>query len=303
MTTITGTAGLRIQHARSRLRFAHVGRYVIVGILSIACMLPFFWMVSASFKTIPDMAHNPPTWLPAHPTLSNYKIALGAENFGRQVINSVIYAGGSTILALVFCSAAGYAFARLKFPGKKWVFGAVLGLLMVPGQSQIIPVFVILKHIPFFGGNTILGQGGTGLLNTYGGLMLPSIATPLGIFLMRQFFLGIPTEIEDSARIDGASTFTIYTRIILPLSRPALAALTIITFQNTWNEFIWPLIITNSDTMSNMQLGLQLYESSHASTEQTLMAASVLNVLPMIVVFLFAQRYFVGGLRLTGVQG
>lgn len=275
--------------------------FLVVG--AAISMVPFFWMFSSSFKTASEMAVFPPTWLPTSPTIENYAIVLGAVGFGRQVLNSLIVAVGTVLGTLLFCSAAGFALSRMRFPGQRIIFGLILGLLMVPSESQIIPVFLIVQHIPLAGGNDILGQGGSGLLNTYFGLMMPNLATPFGIFMMRQFFLSIPKEYDESARVDGASWFTILFRIILPLSTPALAALAILSFQSSWNEFIWPLILTSRESMATMQLGLQLYAVSHSAQEQTLMAASVLNVVPIIIVFLVFQRYFVGGFNISGIKG
>lgn len=278
-------------------------RYLLLAAAAAVCVLPFFWMVTSAFKSAADMAHFPPTWLPSHLTLANFTAAFQTGDFGRQLLNSLIYAGGSTLANLVFCSLAGYAFARMTFPGQRWIFGLIIALIMVPAQSQLIPVFIILRHIPLAGGNDFLGDGGTGLLNTYAGLVMPTAATPFGILLMRQFFRGLPRDYDEAARIDGASTWVVFSRIILPLSRPAMAALGIITFQTAWNDFVWPLIITSDSSMTNLQLGLQLYQSSHDAQQQILMAASVLNVLPMIVVFLVGQRYFVGGLNVSGLKG
>ncbi|WP_405970631.1 carbohydrate ABC transporter permease [Streptomyces sp. NBC_00988] len=290
---------MRTASARSGL----TARYLLLAAAAAVCALPFFWMVSSAFKTPADMARFPPTWLPSHPTLANFTAALETGNYGRQLLNSLVYAGGSTVANLVLCSLAGYAFARMTFPGQRWIFGLVIALIMVPAQSQLIPVFVILKHIPLAGGNDLLGDGGTGLLNTYAGLVMPTAATPFGILLMRQFFRGLPRDYEEAARIDGAGTWTVFSRIILPLSRPAMAALGIITFQTAWNDFVWPLILTNDSSMTNLQLGLQLFQSSHDAQQQILMAAGVLNILPMIVVFLIGQRYFVGGLNVSGLKG
>lgn len=287
----------------STRRLGTAARYLLLAAAAAVCALPFFWMVSSAFKTAADMANFPPTWLPSHPTIANFATVLTTGDYGGQLVSSLIYAGGSTVANLVFCSLAGYAFARMNFPGQRWIFGLIIALIMVPAQSQIIPVFIILKHIPLAGGNGLLGEGGTGLLNTYAGLIMPSAATPFGILLMRQFFRSLPRDYDEAARLDGAGTWTIFTRIILPLSKPAMAALGIVTFQTAWNDFVWPLIITGDSSMTNLQLGLQLYQSSHDAQQQILMAASVLNVIPMIAVFLLGQRYFAGGLNVSGLKG
>jgi multiple sugar transport system permease protein len=285
-----------------RRRLLSTVRYLLLVVAAAVCVAPFFWMVVAALKTPREMAVFPPSWLPHHLYLHNFALAVQATNFARQIGNSLIYAGGSTIANLTFCSLAGYALARMDFPGQKWIFRLILGLIMVPAQSQIIPVFIVLRHIPLAGGNDLLGNGGSGLLNTYAGLILPTAATPFGIFLMRQFFRTLPRDYDEAARIEGASWLTVLVRIVLPLSRPALATLAVITFQSAWNDFVWPLIVTSDSGMQTLQLGLQLYRSGQDAQQQILMAASVLNVLPMIVLFLFAQRYFVGGLNVTGLK-
>lgn len=204
---------------------------------------------------------------------------------------------------MVFCALAGYALARMQFKGKNIIFALVVGLLMVPAQSQIVPVFLIVQRIPFAGGNDWLGNGGTGLLNTYWGMILPTAATPFGIFMMRQFFSRIPIEYEESARLDGAKTFTIFWRILLPLARPAMAVLGVLSFQSAWNDFIWPLILTSQREMATLQIGLQLLQSGPDARWNVVMAMATLITLPVIIVFLFAQRYVIDGAVTSGVKG
>lgn len=266
-------------------------------------LAPYLWMLSASLKTGQEMYVFPPTWLPQAPSLDNYAEVLQLPGAGRQLVNSLVYAGGSTLANLILCSLAGYAFARLAFRGKKVLFALVLALLMVPTQSQIIPVFLIIKHIPFAGGNDWLGSGGTGLLNTYAGLILPNAATPFGIFLMRQFFIRVPPEYEESARLDGAGSFTIFRRILLPLSRPALTVLAILSFQHAWNDFVWPLILTSTRDMGTLQTGLQLLHNGPDTRWNVVMAAAALITAPMIIVFLSAQRHFIQNFASAGLKG
>ncbi len=268
-----------------------------------AVLAPYLWMLSASLKTGAEMYEFPPAWLPKTPNLGNYAEVLLLPDAGRQLLNSLVYAGGSTLANLVLCSLAGYAFARLEFRGRSALFGLVLALLMVPTQSQIIPVFLIVKHIPLAGGNDWLGQGGTGLLNSYAGLILPNAATPFGIFLMRQFFVRIPAEYEESARIDGAGSFTIFRRILLPLSRPALTVLAILSFQHAWNDFVWPLILTSTRDMGTLQTGLQLLHNGPDTKWNLVMAAAALITAPIIVVFLSAQRHFIQNFATAGLKG
>lgn len=281
------------------------------GLLGIALLLiavftaitPFLWMVSTSLKAEPELYEFPLRFLPREPIWRNYEAVLQIDDGRIQLINSLIYAFGNTLSNLVFCSLAGYALARMQFHGRTIMFGLVVALLMVPSQSQIVPVFLIVKHIPFAGGNDWLGGNGTGLLNTYWGLILPSAATPFGIFMMRQFFSRVPIEYEESARLDGAPTFTIFWRILLPLSRPALAVLGILSFQHAWNDFVWPLILTSERSMATLQLGLQLLQTGPDARWNVVMAMATLITLPVIAVYIVAQRYVVDGAISSGVKG
>ncbi|MBE9566250.1 MAG: carbohydrate ABC transporter permease, partial [Proteobacteria bacterium] len=223
--------------------------HLLLAVGGITMILPFLWMVSTSLKPEDQIFRFPPVWIPSTWEWGNYTEAMQAANFGRYFINTVIYAGAVTMSNLVLCSMAAYAFARLRFRGREVLFILVLGTMMIPGQVTMVPVFIMLKHWPLLGGNGWLGSGGHGLLNSYPGLVLPSAVGAFGIFLLRQFFITLPRELEDAARIDGCSEAGIYWRIILPLSRPALATLGIFTFTAAWNEFLWPLLITSKDSM------------------------------------------------------
>lgn len=277
--------------------------YVLLSIAAIACITPFLWMVGTSFKSDREVFNYPPPILPEGLQWQNYVTAFAEPAAQQQLVNSLIYAGGSTLANLVFCSLAGYALARLEFVGKAVVFAAVVGLLMVPAQSQIIPVYLIVKHIPFAGGNDWLGTGGSGLLDTMWGVILPTAATPFGIFLMRQFFMRIPVDYIEAARLDGASSLAIFWYILLPLTRPALAVLGVLTFQLAWNDFVWPLILTSSRDMATLQLGLQLIQSGPDAQWNVVMAFATAITLPVIIVFIFAQRYVIDGAVTSGVKG
>jgi multiple sugar transport system permease protein len=277
--------------------------YTTLLFCAFLCIAPFIWMIGTSLKTDGELYQFPPSFLPSGLEWQNYLDAVNSPNVLHELANSVIYACGSTICNLVFCSLAGYALARLQFPGRSLIFAVVVGLLMVPAQSQIVPVFLIVQKIPFAGGNNWLGQGGTGLLNTYWGMILPSAATPFGIFLMRQFFSRIPVEYEEAARLDGAGTFMIFWRVILPLARPSMAVLGILSFQAAWNDFIWPLILTSSREMATLQLGLQLLQTGPDARWNVVMAMATLITLPVIVVYIAAQRFVVDGGMSSGVKG
>ena len=290
--------GMR-RHARARGLLLHL--LLVVG--GIAMILPFLWMLSTSLKPESEIFRFPPVWLPRVWEWSNYREAMEAASFARYFANTVIYSAAVTLSNLLFCSMAAYAFARLRFRGREVLFILVLGTMMIPGQVTMVPVFVMLKRWPLVGGNDWLGMGGHGLLNSYPGLVLPAAVGAFGIFLLRQFFMTLPRELEDAARIDGCSEAGIYWRIILPLSKPALATLGIFTFTAAWNEFLWPLLITSKDAMRTLQLGLQVFQTQYTTRWDLLMAATVLITLPVLLLFLAAQRQFTRGIALTGLKG
>jgi multiple sugar transport system permease protein len=204
---------------------------------------------------------------------------------------------------LFFNSLAAYVFAKRRFPGRDAIFLVFLATMMIPGQVTLIPNYLVLKHIPLFGGNDISGQGGHGWLDSYYGLILPGAVSAFGIFLLRQFMLSIPDELLDAARIDGASEFAIYWRIILPLSGPALAASAIFTFTAAWEDFFWPLIIISSEDKYTAPLGLALFVVKNRTAWDVLMAGSVIATLPMIIVFMVFQRKFIQGISMSGLKG
>ncbi|MCO5731379.1 carbohydrate ABC transporter permease [Rhizobium sp. SSA_523] len=277
--------------------------YALLIFAAVATIMPFLWMVSTSFKTDQEIFRFPLSFMPDGLEWKNYLDAIRSPEAGRQLVNSLIYALGSTFSNLVFCSLAGYALARMQFSGKNLIFALVVGLLMVPAQSQIVPVYLIVQKIPFAGGNDWLGNGGTGLLNTYWGMILPTAATPFGIFMMRQFFTRIPMEYEESAKLDGAPPFTIFRRILLPLARPSLAVLGVLSFQSAWNDFVWPLILNSHREMATLQIGLQLLQSGPDARWNVVMAMATLITMPIIIVYLFAQRHVVDGAVSSGVKG
>jgi multiple sugar transport system permease protein len=277
--------------------------HLLLAVGAVTMLLPFLWMISTSLKPEPEIFRFPPVWLPRLWKWANYTQAMQAAAFGRYFINTVIYAVVVTASNLLLCSMAAYAFARLRFRGRNLLFILTLGTMMVPGQVTMVPVFILLKRWPFVGGNDWLGLGGHGLLNTYVGLVLPGAVGAFGIFLLRQFFMTLPRELEDAARIDGCSEAGIYWRIILPLSTPALATLGIFTFTAAWNEFLWPLLITSKDSMRTLQLGLQVFQTQYTTRWDLLMAGTVVVTLPVLLLFLAGQRYFTRGIALSGIKG
>ncbi|HOB43098.1 MAG TPA: carbohydrate ABC transporter permease [Bacillota bacterium] len=260
---------------------------LIVGLVGMAA--PFVWMLSTSFKGTKDIFRYPPQWIPQEPTLDNYRKLFRTVNIGRPLMNTVITAVSITGLSLIICSMAGYAFAKFEFPGKNVLFMGVLGTLMVPGQITMIPVFLLLKKL--------------GLLNTYSGLVLPGIASAFGIFFMRQFMVTLPNELLEAARIDGAGEFFIFNRIVLPLCKPALATLGILNFTGSWNNFLWPLIISTDESMYTLPVAVANLAGQYATEYGLQMAGSVMVIMPIVIFFLFAQQWFMEGVAMTGMKG
>lgn len=277
--------------------------YVLLAASSVLMIIPFVWMVSTSLKPDYQIFEFPPSWIPREWNWGNYVDAWQRAHFSQYALNTTIYAVFSTLGQVILCSMAGYAFARLPFPGRQPLFVAVLATMMIPFQMLLIPLFVILRHWPLAGGNDILGQGGTGLIDTLVGLTLPNTISAFGIFLMRQFSMTLPSELADAARIDGCSEASIFWRIMLPLMKPVLTTLTIFAFQGSWNDFTWPLIITMSERTRTLQLGLQTFQNRYFTEWGLLMAGTTITVFPLVVIFLVGQRYFVQGIALTGTKG
>jgi multiple sugar transport system permease protein len=293
---------------KKRWSLGNVVTYLILVPGAILFVAPFAWLVSASFQQIGDMFNYPPQWIPEDPSLKGYKTFLGDDSGGanqawRWFANSAFVATSVTVLQLFFNSLAAYVFAKRRFPGRDAIFLVFLATMMIPGQVTLIPNYLVLKHVPLFGGNDITGQGGYGWLDSYYGLILPGAVSAFGIFLLRQFMLSIPDELLDAARIDGASEFAIYWRIILPLSGPALAASAIFTFTAAWEDFFWPLIIISSEDKYTAPLGLALFVVKNRTAWDVLMAGSVIATLPMIVVFMVFQRKFIQGISMSGLKG
>src|SRR4051794_29148140 len=290
----------------------HLLAYVILVPGAILFIAPFAWLLSASFQSSGDIFSWPPHWIPQSPSLAGYKTFLGIgpqgaidgpQNAWRWFVNSAFVAGSVTVLQLLFNSLAAYVFAKRQFPGKNLIFLLFLTTMMIPGQVTLIPNYLVLKHIPFFGGNNVLGMGGSGWLDSYYGLILPGAVSAFGIFLLRQYMTSIPDELLDAARIDGASEFKIYSRVVLPLCGPVLAATGIFTFVAAWEDFFWPLIIVSSPEKYTAPLGLALYVVKNRTQWDVLMAGSVLATIPMVLIFVVFQRRFIQGISLSGLKG
>jgi multiple sugar transport system permease protein len=262
--------------------------YLLLALVVIAMLGPFVYAISTSFKNSYAMMSFPPQVIPSPPTLDNYTFALTQTPFYRWVFNTFIMATGVTIGNLLFDSMAAFAFARKDFVGKRFLFALMMATLMIPGALLLVPTFLIANDLH--------------LVNTYGGLILPLIGGALGVFLLRQFMESIPTELEYAARIDGCSDFDVFWRIILPLSTPALATLGILTFTGAWNGLIWPLVITNSQNMDTLPVGVATLGSYYQTNYGINSAAALLSAIPLTIVFLFFQRYFIEGLTVGALK-
>jgi multiple sugar transport system permease protein len=238
----------------------------------------------------------PPDLTPHVLRYANYPDAWHSAPFGRFFINSAVVAVTTVLSTLVLCSLAGYAFARLKFFGRGLLFATIMATLMVPFQVTMIPQFIITKWL---GVHVLAGVG----INHIGALILPNAATAFGVFFLRQFFRTLPVEYEESARVDGASRLTVLRRIVLPLSAPALATLAALTFLDSWNNFLWPLIAINSTSQMTLPLGLATFQGAHATEWTLLMAGNVMSLAPMLLIFFVAQRYFIRSVAATGLAG
>jgi multiple sugar transport system permease protein len=270
-------------------RIQLVVAYIALGIGSLWALVPFLWMISTSLKTDGQVLVYPPAWIPNPVAWGNYAAVLKLVPFGHFLMNTTIVAVTVTILELITSSFAAYAFARLRFPGRDKLFLLYLGTLMIPGQVTIIPNFLVISWL--------------GWVDTYAALIIPAAFSAFGTFLLRQFFLSIPPELEQAARMDGCSYFGIYRHIILPLSGPALATLAVFAFMTQWNAFLWPLIVTNKETMRTLTVGIRYFGDDAPGQFNYLMSGTVMSLIPILVLFLLLQRYFVRGIALTGMGG
>jgi multiple sugar transport system permease protein len=296
MTSVAAESGaVRSRRAPAATRspvWRALGRatiYAVVWLGALTMIVPFLWMVSTSLKTLPDVFKWPPLWFPTDPQWENYRTIFDyvplAQYFGNTALTSIARALG----VLITSTLSGYAFARLRFPGRDAVFLAYLGTMMIPEQVTLIPSFVIVRSL--------------GWIDTFYALIVPGLFSPFGVFLMRQFFLTIPRDLAEAARIDGASPFAIYRDVMLPLAKPAIATLGVFTLLGAWNDFLWPLIVINSPEKQVLNVGLASFQDLYYTEWSLLMAAAVLALLPVLILYVVAQRYFVEGIAVTGIKG
>ncbi|HEX7189318.1 MAG TPA: carbohydrate ABC transporter permease [Actinomycetes bacterium] len=282
---------------RSRRRgFGGVGEphpnpwvYVVLTGGLVLLVGPFLWMLLGSFRPDRELKQVPPAWLPQDPTLDNYRTLFTELDFVTYFVNSTVVAAAVTLGNIVFCSMLGYALAKLDFPGKRVIFVLVLGTLMIPAVVTLVPLFVLVSNL--------------GMVNTYPGLIFPFLAGPFGVFLMRQFISSLPDELIHAARVDGAGEWRIFRSIILPLCKPALATLGILTFLTSWNNFLWPLVVAQTEERYTLPVALAIYAIGENKADYgLLMAGSVAIIVPVLLVFLALQRHFVQGIAMTGIK-
>jgi multiple sugar transport system permease protein len=264
----------------------------INGALVVAAMLTLFplaWMVAASLMPAGEATSLPPRLLPSEPTLEHYRTLLGRLDLARYLGASALVALGATAFSVTLNSMAGYAFAKLRFPGRERISRVLLAALVVPGQVGMLPLFLLLREM--------------GLLNSYWGVLVPGMASIFGIFLVRQYAESIPDALLDAARVDGAGEFRIFWEIALPLCRPILVTLAVATFMGTWNDFLWPLVVLSDDRLYTLPVALAGLFGEHVQDTELMMAGAVVTVLPVMLVFLALQRYYVAGITAGGLKG
>jgi len=263
----------------------HLLLHIVLSVGSIVMLVPFIWMVSTSLKPAGQFSG----FIPRELVWENYRTTIESMPFGRFYLNSLVVATSVTILQLLTSSLAAFAFARLQFPGRDKLFLLYLIALMIPFPVTMLPNFILVRYL--------------GWVDSYAGLIIPPAFSAFSTFMLRQQFRGIPLDLDQAARIDGASSFRIWWQVLLPLAAASMAALAIFNFLGSWNEFLWPLIVTNSLEMRTLPVGLSAFQGQHGVQWNLLMAASVISVLPVLVVYILAQRWIVQGITLSGMGG
>lgn len=275
---------------------------VAMTAVSVLMLTPVIMMFLTSFKSMEEVKSSVFHLLPEKISLTNYIAALGNGNWLIYFRNSLIITISAVAFSLIFNSIAGYAFARLKFKGSKILFAFLLVGLMMPAQVTILPTFLIMAKFPLMGGNNILGQGGTGMINTFAGLIIPLVSGSYGIFLCKQFYENFPKSLDEAAEIDGLGKWRTFFQIYLPNSKAILATLALMKGVAVWNDYLWPLVMTNSESRKTVQLALTMFKTETTIQWSQMMAAAMLIVLPMILLFLLTQKYFVQGIVTSGLK-
>lgn len=264
--------------------------YYVIGILiAVISLIPFAWMISTSLKARGALMSIPIEWVPKEPTLAAYEKVLTKFPFLKTVANSLFISVSYTVITLISASMAAFAFAKIRFPKADLLLKVFLATMMIPTQVTIIPLFVVMNKL--------------GLINTYGSVLLPSIFRPFAVFLLVQQMRTIPNDYLDAASIDGASTFTVYRKVALPLCAPTLATLSITTFMESWNDYLWPLLMLTDKSKMTLPIALSTLNGAYATEYNVLMAGSLISMVPIILIYIFAQKYFENGMMAGGIKG
>jgi ABC-type glycerol-3-phosphate transport system permease component len=276
---------------KRKKRFQAIGllSYLLLSSGAAAMVLPFVWMLSTSLKAKKLLNLYPPQWIPNPAAWENYPKAIGSFPFFQYLWNNIKIT--SLILLGTLCTSAlaGYAFSRMRFRFRDPLFIVILAVMMIPGQVTMIPVFLLIRDL--------------GMIDTHSALVIPSLVSPFGIFILRQYFLTLPKDLEDAAYIDGCTPPRVFAQIMLPLAAPALAALTVLTFMGTWNSFIWPLLLISTKSKYMLTVGLLQFQNQYGNEYNLMMAATLLCLAPVMILYIFTQRYFVEGIAFSGIKG
>lgn len=293
---------MRQRSMRRQKLLANAAMIIFLVIASLVMATPFLWMALSAMRDPTEMARVPMPLIPEDWRFENFAETLDRAPFGIYARNSMILASAAAILNVVFASACGYALAKLRFKASRFVFGWIVACIMIPFYATVIPVFLMVRHMPLFGGNSLLGQGGIGWIDSWWALIVPGAVSPFMVFLFRQFYVGTPTELIEAARLDGVSEFGIYSRIITPLIKPGLLTVALLSFEAGWNNFLWPLLVTTSENLRVIQVGIASFRQEATTDWHLLMAGTTMAAVPMIVLFLIFQRYFVQGFAASGIK-
>jgi len=272
-----------------KISVKNIFMYLGLIIAAATMLIPFLWMVSTSLKTNQYVLSMPPEFFPKNPTLDSYSQLLELLPFDRMILNSLLVAISVTIGQVISGSMAAYVFSRLEFRRKNALFLIYLATMMVPSQVTIVPLFILMRYL--------------GWINTYQAIISPMVFTAFGTFLLRQSFLTIPKDLEEAAFIDGASHWTVFWKIIMPVSKPALATLSVFAFMQAWNAYLWPLFVTNDEKIMTLPVGLALLHGRYLTQWNLVMAGAVVTIIPMLIIYLVAQEYFVKGVVTSGIKG
>lgn len=271
------------------MRAARPAAYLLLTAWAVLTLLPLYWMIVTAFQNQVAIQAIPPNWWPRTPTLQNFDVFFGQAPAFRWLFNSGFVAVGTTVLTVLFATMAGYAFAKRRFPGDQALFWVVMAILVVPYEVKLVPLFELSAHL--------------GMIDSYAGLILPAVSAPFSIFLMKQFLTTLPSEIFDAARVDGAGELGVFTRIVVPLATPGITVLTIFAFIDSWNAFLWPVIVTRSIEMRTLPPGLAVLQLESYTDYGLQMAGSLFTAIPTILLFLALQRYFLRGITIGAIKG